>query len=133
MVDSIHPARPARPTSKAGAVSVVVVEMSIRRTTVGDTSVLMVSGDVDLGAVPKFTDSLTRLVGDAPGGTVAVDLDGVGYLDDTALGLLLGSAGRARTAAGDLFVVCTDAKLRSRLADTGFDRAVRVATSVAGS
>ena len=107
--------------------------MSIRRTTLGTTQVLMVAGDIDLAAVPKFTDALTRLLSDAPGGNVAVDLDGVGYLDDTALGLLLGGAGRARNAQGDLFVVCTDAKLRARLTDTGFDRAVRVATSVAGS
>ena len=55
---------------------------------------------------------------------VAVDLDGVDALDDTALGVLLGAAGRGRQAGGDLAIVCASERLRGRFAVTGLDRAV---------
>jgi len=62
-----------------------------------------------------------------------VDLDAAGAVDDTALGLLLGAAGRSRANGGDIAVVCTEARLRRRLADTGFDRAVNVVTSISAA
>lgn len=106
--------------------------MTLRRSSVGDIQVLMVSGDIDLTSLPRFTDALVRLVADAPGAGVVVDVDGTGIVDDAALGLLLGAAGRARAAGGDLSVVSTESRLRSRLAETGFDRAVTVTRSIAG-
>lgn len=92
---------------------------------------LALSGDLDLSTLPRFGDCLARLTS-AAGTTVAVvDLDGVGYLDDAALGLLLGAAGRSRTVGADLVVVASDDRLRRRLAGTGFDRAVRVVAAIA--
>lgn len=109
------------------------MDLALRRSTIGDTHVLMASGDIDLPSLPRFTDALVRLVADAPAGSVVVDLDGTGIVDDAALGLLLGAAGRARAGGGDLVVVSTEQRLRARLADTGFDRAVKVTPSIAGS
>lgn len=106
------------------------MELVLRRSRVGDVHVLSVAGDVDLASLPRFTDALVRLVADAPAGEVAVDLDGAGLLDDAALGLLLGAAGRARHGGGNLAVVSTESRLRARLAETGFDRAVDVNDSI---
>ena len=92
-----------------------------------------VEGDIDLATVPRFGDALTRLVADTRGSTCVVDLDSAGSIDDTAFGLLLGAAGRARTADGDLAVVCTDQRLRDRLVTNGFDRAVRVVSSISAA
>ena len=75
--------------------------------------------------------ALYRLVGDHPARRVAVDLDGVDVLDDTGLGVLLGAAGRARQAGGELVVVVSDERLRARFAATGFDRAVDVVDRLA--
>jgi anti-anti-sigma regulatory factor len=47
--------------------------------------------------------------------------------------LLLGAAGRARNTGGDLVVVSTEPRMRQRLIDTGFDRAVTVVESISGS
>lgn len=94
---------------------------------------LMVTGDIDIVSIPRFNDALSRLVTDGKGTTVVVDLDGAGLVDDAGFGLLLGAAGRARTADGDLVVVSTEARLRQRLSDTGFDRAVTVVQSISGS
>lgn len=109
------------------------MDLEMRRTVIGTRHVLVVTGDVDLVSLPRFNDALVRLVTDNAGNTVAVDVDGAGLIEDAALGLLLGAAGRARTTQGDLVVVATESRLRARLSTTGFDRAVTVAQSVAGS
>ena len=109
------------------------MELTLRRTQVADRHVLVVSGDLDIVSIPRFNDSLTRLTTDGRGSTVVVDLDGAGLIDDAGLGLLLGAAGRARNNSGDVVVVCTEPRLRLRLADTGFDRAINVVQSISGS
>lgn len=107
------------------------MDLSLRRSTVGGTHVLSVVGDIDLSTIPRFTDALSRLVADAPGVVVMVDLDGARSVDDAALGLLLGAAGRARSARGDVAVVCSDDRLRTRFTETGFDKAVEVRQRIA--
>lgn len=109
------------------------MELMLRRTQVAGRHVLVVTGDVDLGSLPKFNDSLSRLVADDPGNVVVVDLDGAGLVEDAALGILLGTNGRARSADGNLVVVCTEPRLRKRLSETGFDQAVSVTTSISGA
>lgn len=100
------------------------MELHARQTSVGDTAVLALDGEIDLATLPRLADALTRLT--ASGGPSVVDIDGVHVLDDAALGLVLGAAGRARRNGHDLVVVCTNTVLRERLAENGFDRAVRV-------
>ena len=98
---------------------------------VGGSIVVAVDGIVDLAAVGVLHDDLARAVRQHPAVTLLVDLDAVTVLDDAGLGVLLGAAAAARSAGGDLEVVCTRAALGERLALTGFDRAVRVRTSIA--
>lgn len=109
------------------------MSLSTRRGIVAGRHVLSVEGSIDLATLPRFGDALLRLVADTTGTTCVVDLDGVGMVDDAAFGLLLGAAGRARADRGDLAVVCTETRLRGRLADTGFDRAVRVLTAISAA
>lgn len=109
------------------------MNLSSRRSIVAGRHVLSVEGNLDLATLPRFGDALQRLIADTPGDTCVVDLDGAGAVDDAAFGLLLGAAGRARGDSGDLAVVCTEARLRRRLADTGFDRAVRVLSAISAA
>ena len=98
--------------------------MTLRRAAIAQKQVLMVSGDIELGSLPRFNDALSRLVTDDAGHVVVVDIE------DAALGLILGAAGRARAAGGDIEIVCTDARLRQRFAENGFDRAVTINQSI---
>jgi anti-anti-sigma factor len=107
------------------------MNLSTRRSVIGDINVLIVSGDVDLATIPQFTDALTQLLRDSRKSSAAVDLDEVRLLDDIGLGVLLGAAGRARTDGGELVVVVTNDKLRSRFAETRFDQAVNVRSTIA--
>jgi anti-anti-sigma factor len=109
------------------------VDLQVRVALVGDTPTIALGGLVDLGSVPILQDVLTRAVLDHPGETIVVDLDGVVSFDDTALGLLLAAAGRARELGGELEIVCTSDRLLARLASTRFDRAVTVRTTDVGA
>ncbi len=93
---------------------------------VGGLPTLHLAGEIDLATVPDLRDAAHRLVMEAPGQVVAVDLDGVSVLDDTGLGVLLGTAGRARDRGGDLIVVCTSARLRQWFDASGLARAIEV-------
>jgi anti-sigma B factor antagonist len=93
-------------------------------------TVVVCRGAVDLSSVPQLHSALARAIGAAPGELVLVDLDEVDALDDAGLGVLLGAAGRARRAGGDLQLVCADPATRAQLAITGADRAVAVRASV---
>lgn len=99
--------------------------------TVGDSVVVTVDGIVDLAGVATLHDDLARTIRRHPGQTVVVDLDAVGSIDDTGLGVLLGAAAMARDGGGDVVVVCNRPALRARLDTTRFDRAVEVRATIA--
>ena len=107
--------------------------MTARISMVAELPVVGVVGEIDLATLPQLHNVLARAALEHRGATIVVDLDGVSACDDAALGVLLGTAGRMRDAAGDLVVVCTHGPMRSRLARTGFDRAVTVVDSIASA
>jgi anti-anti-sigma factor len=98
---------------------------------VAGVPVVALAGRVDLSTLPTLQSVLARAAAERRGTLIALDLDGVDGLDDAALGIILGAAGRIRAAAGDLAVVCTNPALLSRLALTGVDRAVAVVPNLA--
>jgi anti-sigma B factor antagonist len=97
---------------------------------IGATPVLQVSGEIDLATLPYFRDQLLRALSLHGGATLVVDLDGVTVLDDTGLGILLGTAGRAREQGGNLVVVSNDERLHARFDLTKLNRALEVRTSI---
>ena len=92
----------------------------------GTTPVLQVSGEIDLATLPYFRDQLLRAVAVHHGVTLFVDLDGVTALDDTGLGMLLGTAGRAREQGGDVVVISNNERLLTRFELTRLNRALDV-------
>jgi anti-anti-sigma factor len=98
---------------------------------VAGRAIVVLTGSVDLSTVPTLQNALARVVVERPGETVAVDLDGADTVDDVALGILLGAAGRARRNGGDIVIVCANEHLRDRFALTGLDRAVTVTATLA--
>ena len=102
------------------------MDLVCRVTTIGDTPVVSVSGELDLASAPELRNVLVRAISDHRGATVTVDLGGVSAIDDTGLGVLLGAAGRAREAGGDLRLVSTSERMRARFELTGLSRAIEV-------
>jgi anti-sigma B factor antagonist len=108
------------------------MDLSTSTIVVGDEAVITLSGEVDLATIPLLHDALTKVLTHHPGRALIIDLDSVTVLDDTGLGVLLGAAGSARQAGGELAVVCNNARLRERLDVTGFSRAVQVRDRLRG-
>ena len=97
---------------------------------VGGHVVVALDGIADLASVTVLHDRLRRVIALHPGGSIVVDVDGAVVLDDVALGLLLGAAAGARSTGGVLQVVCSNVRIRRRLAATRFDHAVAVRSSI---
>ena len=102
------------------------MDLHLRRANLGPTEVLMITGEIDLATIPKLRGALLDMIVDAPATTIAVDLDGVTACDDMGFGVLLGAAGRAREADGDLVLVCTDERLLARIKRMRLDKAITV-------
>lgn len=97
----------------------------LRHSSLGDVVVVAVADAVDLASIPALHQALTRAI-DGAGGAVALDLDGALLVDDAALGVIVGAATRARRRGVRFSLVCTNARLRDRLADTRIDQIVDV-------
>ena len=106
------------------------MRLGVSTSIVAGRPVISLTGTLDLSSVPALHMALSSGIIDHPASTICVDLHGVDAVDDVALGVLLGAAGRARRGSGELVVVTTDDALRQRLALTGFDRAITVTTSL---
>ncbi len=97
---------------------------------IGERTVVALDGIADLGSVPMLEDRLRRTIRQHPAATVTIDFDGLTMIDDAALGVVLGAAAHARAQGGELEVVCTGDRLRTRLATTRFDLAVTVRDAI---
>jgi len=121
---TLRPRDPGRLASLAG--NVAPMDLQCRTVKFGELSALVLEGELDLGSLPALHNALGRLLVEARGEVVAVDLDGLTLVDDAGLGVLIGSAGRAREAGGDLVLVCTNERLLERFSISGLARAVEV-------
>jgi anti-sigma B factor antagonist len=95
----------------------------------GDWTIVEAKGEVDLYTAPRLKEQLVQLVG---GGRprIAVDLQGVEFLDSTGLGVLIGGLKRAREAGGDLVLAGPRDPVRKVLSITGLDRVFSIHDSV---
>ena len=119
----------APPQTAVGSLAAVSLRTEI--TDVAGRAVVALTGSVDLATVPTLQNALARAIVERAGEVVAVDLDAVDTVDDVALGILLGAAGRARRNGGDVVIVCANDNLREKFALTGLDRAITVTMTLA--
>lgn len=104
------------------------MDVSVRLRDLGEWTVARIDGDVDVATAPRVRDQLITLLTDRRP-FVVVDLDGVGFLDSTGLGVIVGVLKRARTLGGDLRLVCTQPSVRRVFEITALDRTMPLAAS----
>ena len=102
------------------------MDLTVQIEDVGPWSVARVFGDVDVATAPRLRE---RLVSTITSGRsqVVLDLEEVGFLDSTGLGVIIGVLKRARTHGGDLRLVATKANLVALFQLTGLDRTLPLA------
>ena len=92
-------------------------------------AVLTVSGEIDIATAPSLRERLHGLLAEDKSQLV-VDLDDVGFLDSTALGVLVGVLKRARSEGGEVRIVCTQPRVRKVFEITRLDSAFDLFDSV---
>jgi anti-sigma B factor antagonist len=92
----------------------------IDKTTANGAYVIKVDGELDVFTAPRLKDAIAE--GLAGGHrTLVVDLLNVGFLDSTALGVLVGGLRQVRSEQGELRLVMDDPYLAKMFRITGFD------------
>ena len=92
---------------------------------------LTLRGEIDVHTAPQLRDRLAEVLGQGEE-RVVVHLDGVTFMDSTALGVLVG-AHKAQAATGGSFeLVCTEPRLLRILTLTGLHRVFTVHDGVDG-
>ena len=90
---------------------------------------LDLEGEVDVYTAPQLRSALEEQV--AMGRTsLVLDLEGVGFLDSTGLGVLVGRLKATRQLGGWFGVVCTSERILRLLAITGLDRVLPIHETV---
>lgn len=87
----------------------------------GDITVVTVAGEVDVYTAPQLRSALEECI--AAGRTaLVVDLQDVGFLDSTGLGVLVGRLKGLKQLDGWLAAVCSDERILRLFGITGLDR-----------
>ena len=92
-------------------------------------TVLTVSGEIDIATAPSLRERLHGLLaGDKH--RLVIDLDDVGFLDSTALGVLVGALKRARMEDGEVRIACAQPRVLKVFEITRLDSAFDLFDSV---
>jgi anti-sigma B factor antagonist len=105
------------------------VKLSVSMTEREDVVIVTVAGEVDVYTAPQLRSVLEERAA-ADQTRIIVDLQGVGFLDSTGLGVLVGRLKAVRKLGGTLSVVCTDERILRLFAITGLDQVLPVHDSV---
>lgn len=97
------------------------MKLSVSRTERDDVVIMTVSGEVDVYTAPQLRSALEERVA-AEQTRIVVDLQEVGFLDSTGLGVLVGRLKALRKIGGSLHVVCTRESILRLFSITGLDR-----------
>ncbi|HEY8717009.1 STAS domain-containing protein [Pengzhenrongella sp.] len=86
------------------------MELSVTSRERGDCTVIAVTGEVDVYTATALRERLADLI-DAEHTDLIVDLTGVGFLDSTGLGVLVGALKKIRGLGGRLQLVIDQEKV----------------------
>jgi anti-sigma B factor antagonist len=105
------------------------VKLTVSTSERDDVVVVTVSGEVDVYTAAQLRSALEDRIA---GGQTAlvVDLQHVGFIDSTGLGVLVGRLKTVKAAGGWLSVVCTNERILRLFGITGLDQVLPVHASV---
>ena len=95
-----------------------------------ETTVIAVSGEIDVYTAPKLREKLVSLV-DSGNYHLIVDMEGVEFLDSTGLGVLVGGLKRVRAHEGWIDLVSTQGRILRIFRITGLNKVFSIYDSVA--
>jgi anti-sigma B factor antagonist len=105
------------------------MELDIRTEHDGDACLVTVVGEVDVYTSPMLKGRLVEVI---EGGCkrLVIVLDGVGFIDSSGLGVLVGALRRLKERGDDLHLVCTREQVLKIFRITGLDKVFSIVSSV---
>ncbi|WP_287154885.1 STAS domain-containing protein [Candidatus Solincola tengchongensis] len=103
-------------------------ELDIALEHVGDHSIVVLSGEVDVYSAPKLRDTIKNLVEEGRY-RIVVDLEDVAFLDSTGLGVLVGGLKRVKHHQGDLGIICNQERILRIFRITGLTKVFTIYSS----
>jgi anti-sigma B factor antagonist len=97
------------------------MELDIKTNKDGATCTISLEGEVDVYTAPKLKEELVALV---QGGCthLVIDLEHVGFIDSSGLGVLVSALRRVREKDGAVRIVCTRDSILKIFRITGLDK-----------
>lgn len=108
------------------------MELQIETDRRGEACVVSVTGEVDIYTSPSLKTALAAAAAEDCK-LIIVDLGGVGFIDSSGLGVLVGALRRAREAGGDLRVVSGHETVARILRITGLDKVFSLHATLDGA
>ena len=105
------------------------MDISISTRSEGVHTIVEVVGELDVYTVPRLRERLAALVAEGNHHLV-VDLQGVDFLDSTALGVLVGGVRRVHPYEGTFQLVCTQERVLKVFRITGLISVFSIHASV---
>lgn len=87
-------------------------------------------GEIDVYTAPRLKESLVAAIQDGCVNLV-VDMEGVGFIDSSGLGVLVSALRRAREREGTVRVVCTRDNILKIFRITGLDKVFPIFSDIA--
>lgn len=97
------------------------MELDIQSVRDEDVCILRVNGEVDVYTSPLLKERIVAALAEGCR-DVIVDLEGVGFIDSSGLGVLVGGLRRAKERGGSLRLVCTKDSILKIFRITGLDK-----------
>jgi anti-sigma B factor antagonist len=97
------------------------MELEVTTESTATVCIVRVVGEVDVYTAPRLKGALSEAV-DSGCGLVVVDMEQVGFIDSSGLGVLVGALRRVKEAGGDLRLVCGRENVIKIFRITGLDK-----------
>lgn len=115
--------------SRSGCHGGGAIEIRLETRSEGSWTVVDVAGEIDLFSAPQLKERIAQLIGEGTD-RLLVNLEKVGFMDSTGLGVLLGALKRVKERDGSLAIVCPPGPVHRVLTLTGLHKVFSIYESL---
>ncbi len=108
------------------------MELEITSERSGDVCTMTLQGEVDVYTAPQLKEAIIELI-ESGCPRILVDLEGVGFIDSSGLGVLVGGLRRAKERDGAIRLVCTREHVLKIFRITGLDKVFAIFPDAEGA
>ncbi len=108
------------------------MELEITSERSDDVCTMILRGEVDVYAAPRLKEAIIELI-ESGCPQILVDLEGVGFIDSSGLGVLVGGLRRAKERDGAIRLVCTRENVLKIFRITGLDKVFAIFPDAEGA